>query len=277
LKTVNDFVVHFGHQCSYLVVFGLKIRYFEKSQTPIFPIITIEFPFVFNRFTGRSFINLMVESKLQKPKTNLATTSNKISRAPTEKKTENNKTTVKTQTKLGPKTIVKKPNAVSQKASAKPKVIPPFVLEENPERIFTYGTLRKIPEKTFHNHHLIEKLVVTMKHGTTKGKMRHYAKSGERGDFPYLETGTENIQGEVLTFTDWKEALERMDGLEGNGSFYTRRVVEIKLDDKSCTSAWVYFLNPEILEEAGPGDHVASGDWYVETANDPEVEGYVIF
>ena len=154
----------------------------------------------------------------------------------------------------------------------------------NVKQAFVYGTLRRGGS----NHHIVQDLIQSCTSASLTpfhGSMYHYdpAERGRVGRFPYLiENGsqkgdsddaidaTEQIQqptttttvikGELMTFTDWDLALERLDGLEGYPTFYYRKVMKVSCQGRQ-EQAWVYLMQ---AEQARQGKAIFSGDWIEE-------------
>ena len=123
------------------------------------------------------------------------------------------------------------------------------------EKVFVYGSLRRGQKYRY----LIDAHVVKEQSATIRGEMYHYAAAaGGQGEFPYLTPGDDVIQGEVLTFRDFQEALRVMDRLEGYPEIYVRRVVPVEYTSGGKDRALVYFIRPGCEK---PGRRIASGDW----------------
>ena len=65
------------------------------------------------------------------------------------------------------------------------------------------------------------------------------------------------ILGELYEVDD--DTLARVDRLEGNGSFYTRKIVELSETDDTI-EAWMYLLPKEFLD-------FEKEDWYTVSTN----------
>ena len=92
--------------------------------------------------------------------------------------------------------------------------------------------------------------------------MYHFAPAGSRGEYPFIVPGDSLVQGEVLSFTDWPQALAILDRIEGHPVFYTRVVVRVRYADGSEAEAQCYFIRPEAEQR---GLEVESGDWLLES------------
>jgi gamma-glutamylcyclotransferase (GGCT)/AIG2-like uncharacterized protein YtfP len=125
------------------------------------------------------------------------------------------------------------------------------------ERLFVYGSLRR--GQRF--RHLLDALVTACEEGTIRGRMYHYAPSGDTGEYPYLVEGSDTIHGEVLSFSDFRTALRITDVLEEHPRIYRRRVVDVALAGGGCERAWAYFIQPGWERR---GRWVAGGDWAAE-------------
>jgi gamma-glutamylaminecyclotransferase len=100
----------------------------------------------------------------------------------------------------------------------------------NTHFVFVYGSLMK----GFHNHDFLWEAKF-IKETTTKDKYRMISMGG----FPaVLKTHSDyKIHGEVYEIDDY--ALEELDHLEGNGSFYKREQIRV---DGFGKPVWIYFL-----------------------------------
>ena len=157
----------------------------------------------------------------------------------------------------------------------------------NVKQAFVYGTLRRGGS----NHHIVQDLIQGCAPAslTFHGSMYHYdpTERGRVGRFPYLmenesqrgngdsaddndsteqiqqpTTTTTVIKGELMTFTDWDLALERLDELEGYPTFYYRKVMKVSCrQGRQEEQAWVYLMQ---ADQARQGKAIVSGDWIEE-------------
>ena len=109
--------------------------------------------------------------------------------------------------------------------------------------VFTYGSLKK----GFHNHGIVADSVCL---GTTATEEKYDMFSF--GDFPaVIDTEAQyQIQGEVYKID--KKTLSILDMLEGNGSFYERKLVKVVGFD---FDVWMYFIKDE-SEHTGNMDNI---------------------
>ena len=106
-------------------------------------------------------------------------------------------------------------------------------------RVFVYGTLKR----GFDNHHILakSKLISTAK------TLYNYPLICKYPSFPYLIDAEGEgfcVHGEVYDAT--YRTMLRLDELEGYPDHYTRREIEVVLEDKTVTMATVYFLAEKI-------------------------------
>ena len=92
--------------------------------------------------------------------------------------------------------------------------------------------------------------------------MYHFAPAGSRGEYPFIVPGDSLVHGEVLSFTDWPQALAILDRIEGHPVLYTRQVVTACFPDGSEAQAQCYFIRPEAEQR---GLEIESGDWLLES------------
>ncbi len=92
--------------------------------------------------------------------------------------------------------------------------------------------------------------------------MYHFAAAGSRGEYPFIVPGDSVVHGEVLSFTDWPQALAILDRIEGHPVLYTREVVRVLYADGSEDGAQCYFIRPEAQQR---GLEIESGDWLLES------------
>jgi gamma-glutamylcyclotransferase (GGCT)/AIG2-like uncharacterized protein YtfP len=130
-------------------------------------------------------------------------------------------------------------------------------------QVFVYGTLREYGS----NRHWVNKYLqtCTRKCYFEGATMYHYDPQNRGGSlgapygYPYVvERGSDNIIGEILTFTDWEAALDQLDRIEGYPAFYDRRVKTVTLEDGRKVEAWVYFMQPSQVRQ---GRAIPTGDW----------------
>ena len=74
--------------------------------------------------------------------------------------------------------------------------------------------------------------------------------------------GDSLVQGEVLSFTDWPQALAILARIEGHPVFYTRVVVRVRYAAGSEAEAQCYFIRSEAEQR---GLEIESGDWLLES------------
>ena len=123
------------------------------------------------------------------------------------------------------------------------------------DRIFVYGTLRNAVRPDVHARYL----------GT---KARYLGTGDTAGDlwrvtwYPAMTFGGGRVKGEVYQIGDprvWSELdeYEACDLERPETSEYTRKVVNVRLDDAREISAWCYFY----LGKTGGLVRIASGDF----------------
>lgn len=103
-------------------------------------------------------------------------------------------------------------------------------------RVFVYGSLKV----GFSNHDRFlsdSKLI-----GTRTTKHADYVMYS-LGYFPYVTLGNGKIEGELYLVDD--RTLYNLDVLEGNGTFYTRELVEL---DGETQPAWMYIIRESFRE-----------------------------
>jgi gamma-glutamylcyclotransferase (GGCT)/AIG2-like uncharacterized protein YtfP len=93
--------------------------------------------------------------------------------------------------------------------------------------------------------------------------MYHFAEGVEKGIFPYIKKGKNQVVGEVLTFDKMDEALARADILAGSPEMTIRRVASIECSDGTKELAVVYVIN-ESFKGIKQGACITSGDWIKE-------------
>lgn len=83
------------------------------------------------------------------------------------------------------------------------------------------------------------------------------------GRYPGMLDGNGNVMGEIYRLDDIAASLEALDDLEEfdpadpDNSLYLRVVRDVRCDDGSITSAWVYLYNRDTANAPA----VKSGDW----------------
>lgn len=97
-----------------------------------------------------------------------------------------------------------------------------------------YGTLMK----GFGNDYLLENSVFLGKGHTSKKYSMHII-SGL--PFVHDDESLYPIQGEVYEVSE--EVMNEIDDLEDNGSWYTRYITEITLENGKCVECWMFFNN----------------------------------
>ena len=117
--------------------------------------------------------------------------------------------------------------------------------EKYPVKVFVYGTLKRGGS----NHDVMVR---------AGGKFLCEAKTVELRKLivtrlPYLCDGHApdgyQVEGEIFEIPD-EQGLDLIDTLEGNGSFYLRRLNDfIELDSTNMHSAWVYYIMREMDAE----------------------------
>lgn len=112
-------------------------------------------------------------------------------------------------------------------------------------RVFVYGTLK--------SGHCNNRLLVGQHYVGRAETLAPGLRLVDLGPFPGAvhSASPSRVYGEVWDIDD--AALRRLDGLESNGSFYTREVVETSLGE-----AWVYVLPVRDYGDARP---VTLGSW----------------
>ncbi len=106
-------------------------------------------------------------------------------------------------------------------------------------RVFVYGTLKR----GFDNHGIL----VKSKFISTAKTLHSYPLICKYPSFPYLIDGEGEgfcVHGEVYDVSS--QTMLRLDELEGYPEHYTKREIEVVLEDKTITMATVYFLAEKI-------------------------------
>lgn len=106
-------------------------------------------------------------------------------------------------------------------------------------KVFVYGSLKK----GFGNHHVISKGEFISVDETLYNDWHMF----NMGGFPGVVEGTKVVTGEVYEVDD--EVMAGLDRLEGNGSFYTREIVELSKNEM----AWMYILPNYNISESQNG------------------------
>lgn len=99
--------------------------------------------------------------------------------------------------------------------------------------VFVYGSLKR-----GHSNNPLLSGATYIKTSTTKQSNFHMVSFGAFPGVVDSPSGGYFIEGEVYEVND--SILRRLDILESNGSFYTRRLVDIDGMDEPC---WMYILN----------------------------------
>ena len=113
-----------------------------------------------------------------------------------------------------------------------------MMAENLPVKVFVYGTLKRGGS----NHDVMVRAA---------GKFLCEAKTAELRKLivtylPYLCDGHApdgyQVEGEIFEISE-EQGLDKIDTLEGNGSFYLRRLDDfIELDSAKEHTAWVYYI-----------------------------------
>jgi gamma-glutamylaminecyclotransferase len=105
--------------------------------------------------------------------------------------------------------------------------------------LFVYGTLKR----GFDNHHIL----ANSNFVSTAQTLHGYPLICANKAFPYLIDAEGEgfcVDGEVYEVTH--QTMLRLDELEGYPDHYTRREIEVVLEDKTVVKAAVYFLAEKI-------------------------------
>lgn len=124
---------------------------------------------------------------------------------------------------------------------------------ERVTRVFVYGTLKEAQSRgsVMCRANLVGR-------GVAKGKIYEFP----GGSFPFAVLGNEgDIQGEVYEVDG--RLMNDLDCIEGYPSFYTRDVIEAKLENGSNVKAWIYHMTgkPGVEEMTNRCREVADGNW----------------
>ena len=112
-------------------------------------------------------------------------------------------------------------------------------------KVFVYGTLKQ----GHGNHGVMPSGAEYLGRGIAKGRMVSL------GGFPGVLKDTEGeVHGEVWDVPE----MNRLDSLEGNGSFYTREEKPIAMEGDTSLLAWIYLL-PETLYSRHTT--IENGEW----------------
>ncbi len=138
-------------------------------------------------------------------------------------------------------------------------------------KVFVYGTLK--PGERYHNAYCADTLIAA-EPAWAQGSLYHLNLG-----YPAMTTGTETVQGYVLTLAS--TALAQLDELEdyhpddqAADNLYERRQIEVWLDvgpedwrDRPPLSlppsatVWVYWMSPSKIQVYA-GQHVPDGCWH---------------
>lgn len=109
-------------------------------------------------------------------------------------------------------------------------------------KLFVYGSLKE----GFGNHDLLESSNFLGSYHTEYPHYRMMSLGGFPGVIELDDCGQHHyILGELYEVDDI--TLARIDMLEGNGHFYTRKLVELSETDDTIL-AWMYLLPPSFLD-----------------------------
>lgn len=114
-----------------------------------------------------------------------------------------------------------------------------------PIRVFVYGTLKR----GFDNHLLL----ANSKFISNAKTLHPYPMICKYPSFPYLIDAEGKglcVYGEVYEVAH--QTIQRLDELEGYPDHYTRREIEVVLEDKTIVKATMYFLAEKIKYDKYP-------------------------
>ena len=120
---------------------------------------------------------------------------------------------------------------------------------------FCYGTLRKGDCR----YRVMEELgILSERPGRVRGRLH------DCGPYPAITLDAPQkavVHGDLICVRDLAEAFRRLDAIEGyrpggNQNLYNRRLVPVRLDDRSVRIAWIYEYARPL-----PKTVIASGDW----------------
>lgn len=122
--------------------------------------------------------------------------------------------------------------------------------------VFVYGTLRQ--GECNYNRLLAD--VATEVQPAFLADAEMYSGPG----FPYVVRGNGNVVGEVISFDDYDETLQRLDWLEGfrgegMNNHYDRVLVTVTTEAGVSIEAWTYFAGRRFDSELR--GRVQTGDW----------------
>lgn len=103
-----------------------------------------------------------------------------------------------------------------------------------PDKVFVYGTLMK-----GHGNH---GYYLSQSEFLGKGEVTGYALYAVSSFPGIVPEGGEKVKGEVYIVD--RDTLKRLDSLEGEGSLYLRKQVEVLIDGQ-IVQAWTYIWNHE--------------------------------
>jgi len=124
------------------------------------------------------------------------------------------------------------------------------------ELVFVYGTLKSGQS----NYPLIQDLVRFTMNASIHGKLY------DLGPYPAVIPGQASVYGELVAFTDFAEAIRRMDDLEdyyGPGhpsNEYDRLLIAAKTSDGLEHSCYCYFYK-DALSVSASGKFLKNGIW----------------
>ena len=112
-------------------------------------------------------------------------------------------------------------------------------------KVFVYGTLKQ----GHGNHRVMPSGSSLVGRGIAKGRMVSL------GGFPGVLKDTDgDVHGEVWSVPE----MSRLDGLESNGSFYTREEKPITMEVGKTLTAWIYLLPEEVY---GSHSTILTWEW----------------
>ena len=111
-----------------------------------------------------------------------------------------------------------------------------------PVKVFVYGTLKRGGS----NHDVMVRAGGTFLCGAKTKELRKLVVT----HLPFLCDGHApdgyQVEGEIFEIPD-EPGLDKIDALEGNGSFYQRRLDDfIELDSPNEHTAWVYYIMRDV-------------------------------
>lgn len=112
--------------------------------------------------------------------------------------------------------------------------------------VIVYGSLKN----GFENHSLMKTANAVFK-GTAKSAEPNYLMCGVGNSFPGLINGDSYFSGEVYT-VELEKIYLLLDFLEGHPTFYTRQIIDVKLDNTNeIIPAFVYILSDGYVKSYG--------------------------